>query len=257
MQSTLIALLLLVLASPALASDGVLEINQTCAVQTGCFTGDTPGFPVTIAQAGSYRLTGNLTTPSNTTAIQVNSQSVTIELGGFLVSGPNVCTGYPTTNCTVSFGNPGISSAQALVVVRNGSIVGMGGSGISLTGPSSEVDRVRVLGSGGAGVTLGGAGRITRSFLGGNFAAGLYADGGVMAKDNEARANGAAGLQVQSGARLSSALIGNRSFDNIGAGIQLDNTEILVSRNVSSDNAGLAIVGGRSLGDNLCTGVLC
>jgi len=31
----LIALLLLTLAGPALATDGVLEINHTCAVQTG------------------------------------------------------------------------------------------------------------------------------------------------------------------------------------------------------------------------------
>ena len=46
-----LVLLFLVLATPALASDGVLEINQTCAVQTGCFTGDTAGFPVTIWQA--------------------------------------------------------------------------------------------------------------------------------------------------------------------------------------------------------------
>ena len=43
---TLLALALM--ASPALAVDGVLEINQTCAVLTGCFAGDIPGFPVTI-----------------------------------------------------------------------------------------------------------------------------------------------------------------------------------------------------------------
>ena len=56
----LIALLLLALAGPALAVDGVVEINQTCAVQTGCFSGDTAGYPVTITQPGSYRLTSNL-----------------------------------------------------------------------------------------------------------------------------------------------------------------------------------------------------
>ena len=54
--------LLLALAAPALAVDGVLEINQTCAVQTGCFVGDTAGYPVTIYSktGGSYRLTGDL-----------------------------------------------------------------------------------------------------------------------------------------------------------------------------------------------------
>ena len=44
----LIALLLLALARPALATDGVAEINHTCAAQTGCFRGDTAGYPVTI-----------------------------------------------------------------------------------------------------------------------------------------------------------------------------------------------------------------
>ncbi len=44
----LYALLLLALAGPALAVDGVLEINHTCATQTGCFSGDTAGYPVTI-----------------------------------------------------------------------------------------------------------------------------------------------------------------------------------------------------------------
>lgn len=38
---------------PASASDGVLEINQTCAIQTGCFAGDTAGLPVTISASGS------------------------------------------------------------------------------------------------------------------------------------------------------------------------------------------------------------
>jgi hypothetical protein len=35
----LLTLLFLTLATPALAVDGVLEINQTCAVETGCFAG--------------------------------------------------------------------------------------------------------------------------------------------------------------------------------------------------------------------------
>jgi hypothetical protein len=43
MRRSILILLLLLFATPALAVDGVLEINQTCAVQTGCFAGDTAG----------------------------------------------------------------------------------------------------------------------------------------------------------------------------------------------------------------------
>lgn len=58
MRTTLLALLLTVLALPAYASDGVVELNPVCAVQTGCNDnsgdiGDTPGFPVTIETPGS------------------------------------------------------------------------------------------------------------------------------------------------------------------------------------------------------------
>jgi hypothetical protein len=56
MRSILIFLLFLVLAGPALAVDGVLEINQTCAVQTGCFAGDIPGFPPSPTAAPESRL---------------------------------------------------------------------------------------------------------------------------------------------------------------------------------------------------------
>ena len=55
------------------AGEGVLEINQACAVNTGCFPGDTALFPVIIQGAmapGSYILTSNLVVPDpNTTAV--------------------------------------------------------------------------------------------------------------------------------------------------------------------------------------------
>ena len=43
-------------ALPAFADEGVLEINQVCAVNTGCFVGDSAGFPVTIMDSAmGYR----------------------------------------------------------------------------------------------------------------------------------------------------------------------------------------------------------
>ena len=43
--------------------------------------GDTPGFPVTISKAGSYRLSGNLTVPNkDTTAILIVADDVTLDL---------------------------------------------------------------------------------------------------------------------------------------------------------------------------------
>jgi hypothetical protein len=58
-------LLVLALATPALASDGVLEINQTCAVQTGCFAGDTASV-ITSKAAIDDRLKTGHREPSGT-----------------------------------------------------------------------------------------------------------------------------------------------------------------------------------------------
>ena len=49
------------LATPALAVDGVIEINQARAMAGGITAGDNPGFPVNLTESGSYRLTSDLT----------------------------------------------------------------------------------------------------------------------------------------------------------------------------------------------------
>ncbi len=84
-----VAFLILILALPALAGDGVLEINQTCAVQTGCFAGDTAGFPVTVTQPGSYVLTENLSIPpaAGPNAVHLSASEVTLDLNGFTITG--------------------------------------------------------------------------------------------------------------------------------------------------------------------------
>ena len=259
----LLFLILALLARTSFASDGVLKINQACATSsTGCFPGDTAGFPVTIGQTGSYRLTGNLSVPLNVTAIQTNAVNVTLDLGGFIVNGANVCAGYPTTGCSVTNGNPGISSAQYLVVVRNGSVSAMGGDCISLTGRSSEVDRVRALSCGRNGILVGGTGRITRSFAGANVTVGIGLDAGGYAEGHEARANGGIGIYLSTLLSITQGgeLIGNRAFDNGSQGIfaQIGGDGVLVSRNVISRNAVLGIGDvPSSLGDNLCNGTRC
>lgn len=70
--------------SPALAVDGVIEINQTCADQTGCLDGDAPGFPVDL-DAGSYRLTSNLRLPPGATGLYLGGGEYSIDLNGFTI----------------------------------------------------------------------------------------------------------------------------------------------------------------------------
>jgi hypothetical protein len=147
--------------TPAWAVDGVVDINQARAKAGGVTPGDAPLFPVTINQPGSYRLTGNLdvtdagarpggTAAENTTAIKVTAMNVTIDLNGFTILGPAVCSGVPTS-CTLIGTGEGIDAFSANNVnVLNGTIQGMGIRGITLN--SGRVDGVTAQNNGGFGI---------------------------------------------------------------------------------------------------------
>src|SRR5579863_4016947 len=107
--------ILLAFAPAALAVDGTVLINQSTITNglPGCPTGG--HFPIVICQSGSYRLSGNLTVPANTDGIDINADNVTLDLNGFSILGPTVCSGSPLTcirNTAPPSGN-GISSSNA------------------------------------------------------------------------------------------------------------------------------------------------
>jgi hypothetical protein len=66
-----------VLACKLYAADGVVLIDQNRALAGGVTPGDAPGFPVTISQHGSYRLSGNLTvSDTNTNVVDIVTDNV-------------------------------------------------------------------------------------------------------------------------------------------------------------------------------------
>ncbi len=161
MKKTALAVLpwLLLLASPAAAVDGVLEINQTCADGGGCFTGDTPGFPVQITVPGSYVLTSDLVTPENAFAgIFATASAVSIDLNGFSIRGNMTCFGSPFSGSVfcvgLGFGGIGIRADGHSQTVRNGSIIGMHDGGIDV-GDNSVVEDVHLSHNGGVAIFVG------------------------------------------------------------------------------------------------------
>ena len=140
------------ISSNLYAVDGVILIDQSHALAGYITPGDAPGFPVTISQSGSYRLAGNLTVPDvNTTAIVVTADSVTIDLNGFSIIGPNTCA-LDFLACAKSsgvgvlagvFGNPGPSAVK----VFNGTVRGMGSHGVFANGAGCAVENVKALGN--------------------------------------------------------------------------------------------------------------
>ncbi len=138
----IILLLLISISGLTHAANGVFVINDVC-VNFGCFTGDANGYPVTITQPGSYILTSNLTSTSETVGIiEIQASNVTLDLNGFAIIGPKTCTGSGVSlNCTLpSMGADGIIASGTInnITVKNGSVRGFEDGVAIITGSYFE-----------------------------------------------------------------------------------------------------------------------
>jgi hypothetical protein len=237
--------------TPASASDGAIEINQVRAEVGGVTPGDGPGFPVTLSQPGSYRLTSNLDVrgaadPANTSAIQVTSDGVSIDLGGFAILGPVVCTpdgNIPSTvTCVPSGGSGhGIDAGSPSgpfgftnsTRVSNGSIQGMGASGIYT---AFEVRDVVAVSNGGAGIA---SYYVSSSQAHRNGTIGVYA---ALAIDSLAFLNGNDGIisalarGVVSNQNGNAGVAGRIADGSVSAGNVFGFTSELVTNSSASSN---------------------
>jgi hypothetical protein len=257
-----------VLAGPALAVDGVIEINQAKVKAGGVTASDAPLFPVTIDHPGSYRLTSDLdvtdataraggTSAENQTAIKVTADYVSIDLNGFSIVGPAVCSGFPPAlSCTSTGGGAGISDNASGVThlsVSNGTVRGMGFSGIdSLVGKDARVERVHAASNGAAGIVLGSGATVVGCTSSHNGAGGILAGEASSVRDNVVYGNKLTGIFVGQQCLVA----GNMSASNGGPGLELGPLTGYRD-NALSLNVGVAVTGGVNLGQNACNGSLC
>lgn len=277
--SSILAGLALAGAPAAFASDGVLEINQACAL-AGCFSGDTPSFPVTIdgSAGASYLLTGSLSVPNeNTSAIQITIDGISVDLNGFSIRGITTCGFIPYAVCApVGTGN-GISGSSN-TSVRNGTVIGMGGYGLDL-GFDGVVENVRVLNSGLGGIRLGGGSAARAVTANGNNGFGVKVDfrgavfssiatnnsgnavelgDGAIVRDTVVHSNGQNGIVCFSDCLATANEITSNGLAGL-VGPALPNCEfngtLAYGGNVISRNAGGAVGGcAAQVGINLCNG---
>jgi len=245
------------LSSSLYAVDGVVLIDQNHALAGNITPGDGPGFPVTLSQPGSYRLTSNLTvSDANTTAIQITSNNVTLDLNGFSIIGPVVCTSSPAICPAAGQGNgiqadaaPG-QNGPSSVKILNGAVRGVGATGVLMTGLGSSVENVRVESVSGAGFVV--AGRVTDSsaIRNGSFGIlavtvrtctatdnhgeGILLDGsGGVADGNIASFNGSHGIRAPNG-----TVTGNTAVRNVLFGISATCPSSIVGNTVVSNTQG-------------------
>jgi hypothetical protein len=271
----------LAVAAPALASDGLIEINQTAVNAGGITPGDGIGFPATLSLPGSYLLTGNLTLPSeHSTGIEITTDGVTLDLNGFSINGPTICINGGS--CAPVGTGDGIYSAAKDVTIRNGKVRGAGHYGVFLDSGSgaraSVIERVEASNNGSTGIIGAAYGRIRGCVAYNNGGSGIGAglqsvvlentvsfnglDGvamgsqttqaGGVVRGNSSFANGRYGFLVGSGA----SVMGNSANDNSSYGLRLGSLAGY-GNNVLFDNnsGGNQKLGGRPMGNNVCEGV--
>jgi len=212
----LIALVTL-LGGPALAVDGVIEINQARALAGGVSSGDAAGFPVSLNSRATYRLTSDLNVPLSTDGIYVDVDDVTIDLNGFNI---------------VSSGGAFHDGINANIVknleVRNGTIRGFGRSAVFQVLPSQgwRLIGVRAISNGVLGFELEGTVNLIRHcFAQGHSSIGFRTGDGSLVEESIARSNGDVGLlMLGSVGYRGNVFTGNNGGDanpQVSGGLQL------------------------------------
>lgn len=241
------ALALLLLARPGLAGDGASDISQAKVDAGG-------GFPFTIGQPGSYRLTSSLLVPSAATpAIEVTASGVTLDLNGFAIRGPVVCTGGQGGAVSCSGVNPagiGVGGSASQVTVRNGIIHGLGGSGIALTGSGVRVDQVIALSNGFDGIAVGEGGVVTQCLSVRNGDDGFSLGNATTLTSSSATDNGDAGVVGGFGLTLTR----NASRGNAGDGIAASRGSALADNAIyGNGGTGISCTAGCNVNGNAIT----
>lgn len=203
-------------------------IDQSRALVGNVSPGDGAGFPVTLSQPGSYKLTSNLTVPAGVPAIFISVPGVTLDLNGFSIIGPYSC---PNVGFCAPVGTAnGIEATAANVSIRNGIVKQFAGHGIVIAGSGLLQDLV-VRDNGGIGI---------------NRASGSAPDDGrIVMRGVQALVNGLHGIVTQD-----TELVDCQASRNGGHGFLLSDSTLLDSSAMKNRNHGVWATGNTLLRGN-------
>lgn len=265
--SYLAATLLAASASLAKAADVVL-IDQNKALAGSVSAQDTPGFPVTLL-AGNYKLMSNLVVPPGSIGV-VMYDSVTLDLNGFSIVGPVICTGSGASRVC-----PGAGSAMGIqmggwgATVRNGSVRGFAQHGIYAGGSfANTIESMSVRDNGGAGIYVWGAdATITRSIVSGNGAQGIvFHKAPALLSELVVSNNHGSGIETSYGANVDEpigggqfrrALLARNGSSGFQASPDLATSAISASNLLGNAYNSLGAIGTTPVRGNLCAGAAC
>jgi len=194
--------------------------------------------PYTISASGSYYLTGNLSTMGM--GITVNADNVTIDLGGFTITGPgstnsgiwmNGRTNVEIRNGTIKLFYAGIteiSTSGARHRVINVKTIG-NANGISLSGIDNFIKQCTSANNTVNGITVGANSSISENIVSHNTGYGIYAGDSASITGNSVSYNGSNGITAGIGAAIFLNTISNNSF----SGITTSSSATITSNSIS------------------------
>ncbi|HXI02303.1 MAG TPA: right-handed parallel beta-helix repeat-containing protein [Candidatus Saccharimonadales bacterium] len=199
--------------------------------------------PFTIDLPGSYYLTGDIDAMGSA-GIRVDTDNVTIDLGGFTLSNGTGSGIY-------------VTGSRVGLEIRNGRLKGWAGDGLRLYDPGnptvdiargSRVSGVYAIGNGGAGIRAGGATIVEDCLAIQNDLDGIQTLSTCIIRNSVARLNLQHGIEVLDGATILDSVASNNSMD----GIVLEN-QGQVSRSSAYGNGGygIRVYGGCIVTDNV------
>jgi hypothetical protein len=222
---------------PDLARAQVL-IDQAIALAGNVTQGDQPGFPVTISESGSYRLSGNLEVNGQfTSAIEVAASDVTIDLNGFTIRGVGSSPGY-------GIAEDGSTSRRG-IAVRNGTITGFSIGIRLLHFEQIAVEHTIVHDNANIGIWVGPNSRVIGNTVSRNANAGIVAALDSLVSGNTAARNGINAGGIVPGILVGpmSTVSGNTASDN-GQGMFVNCPSNIVGNTAVGNQAGNIIENG-------------
>ena len=232
--------------APAVAQGEIL-ITQAKAIAGNITPDDTPGFPVTLSVFASYKLASNLVPGPNLNGIVVTAPDVTIDLGGFTLSGGPAGGANNSKFGIVGYGDR--------LTVRNGTI---GAFRIgALYAPNRDyliVENVRIVNNfDGIDNQDGEHARIQNNTISSNRRYPLVCGKSCHIEGNVVSGNQGGGVYLTTG-----TVLGNTIVSNSSAGIS-SGYIVGAGNNTLIDNGSGAQMGGTviKLFPNACSPVAC
>jgi len=254
-------------AGTAFAADVIL-IDQNKVLAGNVTPGDSPGFPATLYQSGTYKLMSNLIVPSGKDGIHIANYNVTLDLNGFTIIGPVTCTGSGAARtCPGAGPNAGSGVQQQynwFTKIRNGTVRGFAGYGIVGVAQGSTLEDMTVRDNGMVGVHVWEPDvRMLRSIVTGNGGDGLmFVQPPALLEDVVVTNNAGVGVHVYSseaadypamGGQLRRMLIARNGSYGLEVGIGTSQTTVH-SSNMLGPIPGY---GGEHVRGNACAGAAC